>query len=253
MSIRVHAELLRDPQAAREHDRPDRTAGERAPERHAARLPRGLGVGDRDGGVDQREVRERLREVAEEVAGARVDLLRVEPDVVREPDRARPSARSRRRAGQRARRASTSQNEQVRNAPSSPAERRRRRGSDRRTAPRAALARRLSIVDADPLALRVAVAEQRQRQQARVQLAQVGRAHVALQLLVPALRLDEGSRSSSAAARQRSLRSGIDPRSASLQARSSATQQSAFDWMKCVGSLAHLPDPRVVVAPVLAT
>ena len=45
------------------------------------------------------------------------------------------------------------------------------------------------------------------------------------------------ARSASASRRQRSLRSGIAPRSARRIARSSATQQSAFDSVKCVVGL----------------
>src|SRR5215217_1871947 len=45
-----------------------------------------LRVGDRDSRVHEREVREPLWEVAEELARPRVDLLGVEPDIVREAD-----------------------------------------------------------------------------------------------------------------------------------------------------------------------
>src|SRR5437588_393028 len=55
------------------------------------RLPRGGGrprlalrLGERQGGVDEPHVRERLGEVAEEGAARGVDLLGVEPDVVGE-------------------------------------------------------------------------------------------------------------------------------------------------------------------------
>src|SRR5206468_10016149 len=58
--------------AARNAPHPDRSAG--------------LLLGDRSRGIDQREVAQPLREVAEEVVRAWVDLLGEESDVVREAD-----------------------------------------------------------------------------------------------------------------------------------------------------------------------
>ena len=76
---------------------------------------------DRPGGVDQRQVGQALREVAEEGAGGGVDLLRVEADVVGEADELVHQRRGIVGAGRMRASASASQNEQVRNAPSPPA------------------------------------------------------------------------------------------------------------------------------------
>ena len=214
---------------------PTSAAGERAPERHAARLPARF-VRDPDGRVDSARCVSacgKLPRKSRRLAGRPPRRRARRRSRAR---RARPSARARLVDRPACASASTSQNEQARNAPSSPAEP-SRRGSGRRTAPCRALARTASIVAQHPLAPRVAVAEERQRQQARVELAQVGRAHVARRAPRPSTRSSMNARTSSAlGAPALACGRGSAPRSASVHARSSATQQSAFDWMKCVGA-----------------
>ena len=109
------------------HDRSGHDASSAAVPGSSSAVERRLGGGELvvgadhvHDGVDQREVRERLREVAEVPAGARVDLLGVELQRATRSPAASRTARARAGVSPISASAETSQNEQIVNVPSSP-------------------------------------------------------------------------------------------------------------------------------------
>ena len=141
--------------------------------RSSAQLLHALGQDDAAGGLDQREVRERLREVAQVPAGGDVELLGVEAE--RGGDAQQRSMRSRARCvSPMIASAETSQNEQITNCPPCPTGRRRSRRSCSAARTRSRSGRRRSPAPTCAQALVVAGQEPEHRRQQRGGVERVG-------------------------------------------------------------------------------
>ena len=210
-----------------------------------------LVLAKRERRVDQPDVGERLREVAERGAGVRVDLLGEEPDVVgvvEQPlERRRCAATSPPRAGTRLPR-------------SCRCRRRPRRAAARRRSPWIAVDQAVrpsrswmrAQVATHPRVRGVDVAVERQGEQAGVEVVAVEEPGVAAEPLVVPARLDRRPDRVPLGAEPVAIDRAARPASCSSIRRSSATQQSTFEWVWWDRPAAPFPDPLVRLAPAPA-
>ena len=200
---------------------------------------RSVGVGQVHGGVDQRDVRERLREVADQAPAPRVVLLGEQADVVaqrQQPLEQRVARRRVRPLQARSCRPARRCRRGTRPRPPAGRRRRRRRSVARDEAVVASASR--SIAATVPTHARVVgrqEADQRDHQQAGVELASTRRTAMnVLRARVEAARgrPRRGSRSRSRRQRVDRARRGRSARPPST-ARSNATQAMTFECVKC--------------------